>query len=145
MSLTPLPQQTLVLKPPKTIKLEDYEILRVLGEGSFGRVKLVRSIQTKQYFVFKQLKKNEIIRSKQVDHLKNEVFILNSFHFPFYVEAHGIAQNAQYLFIMMEFIQGGELFTYLRAIGKFTPTQACFYSSQIALMFEYMHSYNVVY
>lgn len=45
----------------------------------------------------------------------------------------------------MEFIQGGELFTYLRSVGKFTPSQGCFYSSQIALMFEYMHSFNVVY
>jgi serine/threonine protein kinase len=46
---------------------------------------------------------------------------------------------------MMEFIQGGELFTYLRSVGKFTPSQGCFYASQITLMFEYMHSFNVVY
>lgn len=91
MPLTPLPQQTLVLKNPKSIKIEDFEISRVLGEGSFGRVKLVKSIQSKQHFVFKQLKKNEIIKSKQVDHLKNEVFILNSFDYPFYVRAYGIA------------------------------------------------------
>lgn len=89
--MEPLVQQTLVLKTPKTIKIEDFEISRVLGEGSFGRVKLVRNILTKQYFVFKQLKKYEIIKSKQVDHLKNEVFILNSFDFDYYVRAFGIA------------------------------------------------------
>jgi serine/threonine protein kinase len=44
MPLTPLPQQTLVLKNPKGIKIEDFEISRVLGEGSFGRVKLVKNI-----------------------------------------------------------------------------------------------------
>lgn len=102
--MEPLVQQTLVLKPPKTIKIEDFEISRVLGEGSFGWVKLVRNIHTKQYFVFKQLKKYEIIKSKQVDHLKNEVFILNSFDFDYYVRAFGIAQDSKYLYIMMEFI-----------------------------------------
>ena len=45
----------------------------------------------------------------------------------------------------MEFVQGGELFTYLRSVGKFIPTQACFYAAQVALMFEYLHSYNVIY
>ncbi len=94
----------MVLRPPKTIKVEEYEILRVLGEGSFGRVKLVKNKETKVYCVFKQLKKNEIIKSKQVDHLKNEIFILNSFDFPFYVKAYGIAQDPKFLYIMMEFI-----------------------------------------
>lgn len=45
----------------------------------------------------------------------------------------------------MEFVQGGELFTYLRSVGKFISTQACFYAAQVTMMFEYNHSFNVIY
>lgn len=54
----------LVIRQPLTMNVHDFELLRVLGEGSFGRVKLVKNLKTKRYMAFKQLKKYEVIKLK---------------------------------------------------------------------------------
>lgn len=133
------------LKSPMKLDLSNYELLRVLGEGSFGRVKLAKNISMDSYSAFKQLKKFDIIKFKQVDHLKNENFILFSLNHPFIVKMEGMAQDRRFLYIVMEFVSGGELFTYLRSIGRFPANQACFYAAQVTLIFEYLHSNNIIY
>lgn len=57
----------------------------------------------------------------------------------------GFTQDSRYLYLVLEFVSGGELFTYLRGVGRFEPPQACFYAAQVTMMFEYLHSKNVVY
>jgi protein kinase A len=144
MSLDQKPKDLVLRNPPK-LSLEDYDMLKVLGEGSFGRVKLVKNIKTKKYCAFKQLKKYDIIKFKQVDHLKNETFILFSLNHPFIVKMEGMTQDKRFLYIVMEYVAGGELFTYLRGVESFLPKQAAFYAAQVVMMFEYLHSLNVVY
>lgn len=144
MSLDQHPK-SLTLVPPPKLNLEDYELLKPLGEGSFGRVYLVKHKKTGEYWAFKQLRKHEIIKSKQVDHLRNEVYILNSLSHPFIVRMNGMTQDSRHLYIGMEFLPGGELFTYLRRTVKFPKNQAALYTAQIVQIFEYMHSKNVVY
>ena len=80
-----------------------------------------------------------------MDHLRNEVFILSSLSNPFLVEMKGITQDNKFLYIGMEFVQGGELFTYHRKMGKFPKIQTAFYAAQVVSMFEYLHSFNVIY
>lgn len=144
MSLDQKPKN-LELKTPLKLNLAEFEMLKVLGEGSFGRVKLTKNLKTNTYCAFKQLKKYDIVKFKQVDHLKNENFILYSLDHPFLVKMNGMTQDKRFLYIAMEFVAGGELFTYLRSVGKFSPNQACFYASHVTLMFEYLHSKNVIY
>lgn len=144
MSLDQKPKN-LDLKKPLKLDLANYEMLKVLGEGSFGRVKLTKNLKTNTYCAFKQLKKYDIVKFKQVDHLKNENFILYSLEHPFIVKMEGMTQDKRFLYIAMEYVAGGELFTYLRSVGKFSPNQACFYASHVTLMFEYLHSKNVIY
>jgi protein kinase A len=144
MSLDQKPKD-LVLKKPPRVELKDYELFKILGEGSFGRVKLAKNTLTKKFCAFKQMKKYDIIKFKQVDHLKNETFILYTLDHPFIVKMEGITQNNRFLYIVMEYIAGGELFTYLRIVSRFSPNHACFYAAQVALIFEYLHSLNVVY
>jgi serine/threonine protein kinase len=144
MSLDQKPKN-LELKKPKKLELADYEMLKVLGEGSFGRVKLTKNLKTGTFSAFKQLKKYDIVKFKQVDHLKNENFILYSLDHPLVVKMEGMTQDKRFLYIAMEFVAGGELFTYLRSVGKFSPNQACFYASHVTMIFEYLHSKNVVY
>lgn len=144
MSLDVKPK-TLVLNPPKRLELKNFSIMRILGEGSFGRVKLAKDLTTKKFWALKQLRKAEIVKSKQVDHLKNETFILSNISHPFIVQMEGIAQDSRFLYICMEFVVGGELFTYLRGQNKFPLSQAAFYGAQITCIFEYLHSFNVIY
>ena len=70
---------------PKKIKLSDYTIERTLGTGSFGRVKLAKNKTNGKYVAIKILKKAEIIKLKQVDHILNEIKILTLIDHPFLV------------------------------------------------------------
>lgn len=58
---------------------------------------------------------------------------------------HGIAQDSRYLFMVMELVNGGELFTYLRGIRCFPMRQTIFYASQIFMVFEYLHSLDIIF
>lgn len=77
----------------------------------------------------KILKKAEIIRLKQVDHIINENTILANIDHPLIVKMDGFCQDSRYLYLVLEFVSGGELFTYLRSVGKLDPPHACFYAA----------------
>ena len=70
---------------PTKLKLSDYEIGQTLGTGSFGRVKISKNRNTGKFYAIKILKKSEIIKLKQVDHIMNETRILSVIDHPFLV------------------------------------------------------------
>eukprot|EP01017_Pseudomicrothorax_dubius_P046201 TRINITY_DN8106_c0_g1_i2.p1 TRINITY_DN8106_c0_g1~~TRINITY_DN8106_c0_g1_i2.p1 ORF type:complete len:289 (-),score=94.62 TRINITY_DN8106_c0_g1_i2:331-1197(-) len=129
----------------RQFKLTDYDILQTVGTGAFGRVRLSRGKTTGKYCAMKILKKAEIIRLKQVDHIMSEYKILGMINHPFIVNLEGFCQDDRYLYLVLEFISGGELFTYLRSVGRLDPPHAAFYGAQVASMFEYLHSKNIIY
>jgi serine/threonine protein kinase len=92
--------------------------------GSFGRVKVALCKSTKKHHAIKILKKSEIIKLKQVDHIQNEVKILSAIDHPFMVKTEGFSQDERYLYLVLELINGGEMFTYLRSVGKFPVDQS---------------------
>lgn len=67
----------------------------------------------------KIMKKIEILKSKQAEHIANEIKILSMINHPFVINFEGFAQDDKYLYLALELINGGELFTYLRGIGRF--------------------------
>lgn len=99
---------------PNNWKLEDFEFRQTLGTGSFGRVHLCRFKKTGEFFALKVLKKSEVVRSKQVEHTINEKNILAVIDFPFLVKMHCTFQDCLNLYVVMEYVVGGELFTFLR-------------------------------
>ena len=70
------------------------------------------------------LKKCDIVKSQQVDHVYNENFIHSQINHPFIVAFEGLAQDSKYLYLVLELINGGELFTYLRSV-ECLPTEQC--------------------
>ena len=130
---------------PKKLKLSEFELGQTLGTGSFGRVKISKQKSTGKYFAIKVLKKAEIIKLKQVDHIMNEVKILSAIDHPFLINTGGFTQDDRYIYLVLELINGGELFTYLRSVGKFSCDHATFYAAQVCLMFEYLHSKDIIY
>lgn len=98
----------------KKFKLGDFEIMRTLGTGSFGRVHLVKLKETGKYYAMKVLRKSEVVRLKQVEHTINEKHILDMIQFPFLVHMLGSFQDSANLYMVLEYVVGGELFTYLR-------------------------------
>lgn len=128
------------------VQISDYIFLDTIGVGSYGRVKLCRNKKTNKVYVVKMLKKSEIIRMKQVDHIYSEYIILSTIYHPFIVEFKGIClTDPFYLYLIQEFIPGGELFTLLHEVTKFPSDQARFYIAHIVTIFFYLHSKNIIY
>jgi len=90
------------------------------------------------------MKKHEIIKLKQVDHINNEKRLMAQINFPFVVNMMGYLRDPQFIYIVMECIFGGELFTHLRKARKFDDTQSKFYGAQIADAFKHIHGKNII-
>jgi protein kinase A len=90
------------------------------------------------------MKKHEIIKLKQVDHINNEKRLMAQIDYPFVVCMTGYAKDDRYVYIIMECIGGGELFTHLRRARKFNDEQSKFYGAQTAGAFAHCHSKNII-
>ncbi|KXS21292.1 kinase-like protein [Gonapodya prolifera JEL478] len=135
-------------QPPRRttrLQLSDLEIGRTLGTGSFGRVHLVRHKSTGVYWAMKVLRKGEVVKLKQVEHTVNERGILEMLDHPFLVSMLGTSQDAANLYIVLEYISGGELFSHLRRCGRFPNHVAKLYAAEVVLAFEYLHARDIVY
>ena len=77
--------------------------------------------------------------------MKSEITILSMINHPFLIKMDGISQDSKYLYILLEFIPGGELFTYLRTVQCLKHEDARFYAGQVVLMFDYLHQKDIVY
>jgi protein kinase A len=95
-------------------QLFDFNIQRTLGTGSFGRVHLVQSKHNERFYAVKVLKKAQIVKMKQVEHTNDERRMLQRVKHPFVITLWGTFQDAKNLYMVMDFIEGGELFSLLR-------------------------------
>lgn len=128
----------------KQVNLADFQMTRTLGVGSFGRVKFAKWKQDGKHYAVKFMKKHEIIKLKQVDHINNEKRLMAQIDYPFVVNMVGYTKDDRYVYIIMECIGGGELFTHLRRARKFSDEQSKFYGAQTAGAFAHCHSKNII-
>ena len=94
--------------------LVDFEFARTLGTGSFGRVHLVQSKHNQRYYAVKVLKKQQVVKMKQIEHTNDERRMLQRVKHPFLITLWGTFQDPRNLYMVMDFIEGGELFSLLR-------------------------------
>lgn len=128
--------------------LNDFNFISTLGTGTFGRVRLVKHRDDPPEafpLALKCLKKNEIIRLKQIEHVKSEKAILARINHPYIVNLKGTFQSPTHVFMLLDYACGGELFTLLRREGRFANDVALFFAVEIILAFEYLHSSDIAY
>ncbi|KAG0293540.1 hypothetical protein BGZ96_002709 [Linnemannia gamsii] len=122
-----------------------FSSLRAIGTGTFGRVYLTKFRQNQTYYAMKVLKKSEVVRLKQVEHINSEKQILAQVHYPFIVNLFTTFQDDRHLYMLLEYVIGGELFSHLRKAGQFTNDMTRFYAAEIVLAIEYLHSKDIIY
>lgn len=128
-----------------TACLDEFDRIRTLGTGSFGRVMLVQHKTEFNYMALKILDKQKVVKLKQVEHTLNEKKILSSVEFPFLVRLLYSFKDNSNVYIVLEFVSGGEMFSHLRRIGRFSESKSEFYASQVVLLFEYLHHLDIIY
>ena len=94
--------------------LDDFTLQRTLGTGSFGRVHLVQSKHNHRFYAVKVLKKAQVVKMKQIEHTNDERRMLNRVRHPFLITLWGTWQDSRNLYMVMDFVEGGELFSLLR-------------------------------
>jgi len=127
------------------LSLSDFNVGVTLGTGSFGRVKFSTHKIKGSHWAIKMLKKSEVIRLQQVEHMVSEKTILAALSHPFIVTLAGTFQDARYLYMVLEYVVGGEFFTHLRNAQRLDNNNAKFYAAQVSLIFEYLHSQDFIY
>ncbi|KAI3731256.1 hypothetical protein L1987_62444 [Smallanthus sonchifolius] len=124
--------------------IEDFEIIKPISRGAFGRVFLAKKRATGDVFAIKVLKKADMIRKNSVESILAERDILISVRNPFVVRFFYSFTCKENLYLVMEFLNGGDLFSLLRTLGCLEESMARVYIAEVVLALEYLHSLNII-
>lgn len=133
-------------KTKRALTPRDFEFLKLIGRGTFGKVFQVRKRDTKRIYAMKVLSKKEIVAKKEVAHTIGERKILQrSLESPFLVGLKFSFQTDYDLYLVTDFKSGGELFWHLQKETRFSEERARFYVAELVLALEHLHKYNIIY
>ena len=127
------------------MNLDFFETVKLLGKGTFGKVLLVKLKSNNSYYAMKILNKNQLRLSKQEMHTKNERDLMVKISSPFIVSIKFAFQDEINLYLVSEFMQGGELFFHLRKNKYFEEDRVKFYAMELVLAISHIHENNAVY
>ncbi|XP_028319278.1 cAMP-dependent protein kinase catalytic subunit PRKX isoform X2 [Gouania willdenowi] len=125
--------------------LDELETVATVGTGTFGRVFLVKDKRSRAFFALKQMRIPDVIRLKQEQHVHNEKEVLSEVNHPFLIRLFWTHHDERFLYMLMDYVPGGELFSFLRSRGRFSNATGLFYTSEIVCAIEYLHSKEIVY
>uniref|UniRef100_A0A8B9L793 non-specific serine/threonine protein kinase n=1 Tax=Astyanax mexicanus TaxID=7994 RepID=A0A8B9L793_ASTMX len=134
-----------IAKSRTKVTMNDFDYLKLLGKGTFGKVILVREKATGMHYAMKILRKEVIIAKDEVAHTVTESRVLQNTRHPFLTTLKYAFQTPDRLCFVMEYANGGELFFHLSRERVFTEDRARFYGAEIVSALEYLHSRDVVY
>ncbi|KAG7095137.1 hypothetical protein E1B28_005918 [Marasmius oreades] len=130
----------------ESLTIEAFDLLKVIGKGSFGKVMQVRKKDTQRIYALKTIRKAHIAqRPGEITHILAERTVLALVNNPFIVPLKFSFQNPDKLYLVMSFVNGGELFYHLQREGKFDQDRSRFYAAELLLALEHLHGFNVVY
>ncbi|XP_050668248.1 atypical protein kinase C isoform X3 [Leptidea sinapis] len=126
--------------------LEDFELIRVIGRGSYAKVLMVELKRTKRVYAMKVIKKALVTDDEDIDWVQTEkhVFETASNH-PFLVGLHSCFQTPSRLFFVIEFVRGGDLMFHMQRQRRLPEEHARFYAAEISLALHFLHERGVIY
>lgn len=139
----------IVVNPSVKVGPQDFVLLKVLGKGGYGKVFQVRKTSGQdagKIFAMKVLKKATIVRNqKDTAHTRAERNILEAVKSPFICDLSYAFQTGGKLYLILEYLSGGELFMHLEREGIFLEDTAAFYLSEIVVSLEHLHEQGIIY
>lgn len=129
----------------QSLKLEDFELLKVVGKGSFGKVMQVMKKDTGRIYALKTIRKAHIISRSEVTHTLAERSVLAQINNPFIVPLKFSFQSPEKLYFVLAFVNGGELFHHLQREQRFDINRARFYTAELLCALECLHGFKVIY
>lgn len=129
----------------KSLKIEDFELLKVVGKGSFGKVMQVMKKDTHRIYACKTIRKAHIISRSEVAHTLAERSVLAQINNPFIVPLKFSFQSPEKLYLVLAFVNGGELFHHLQKEQRFDINRSRFYTAELLCALECLHGFNVIY
>ncbi|KAK9471715.1 kinase-like domain-containing protein [Dipodascopsis tothii] len=127
------------------LTIESFELLKVVGKGSFGKVMQVRKKDTSRIYALKTIRKAHIVWRSEVNHTLAERTVLAQIDNPFIVPLKFSFQSPEKLYLVLAFVNGGELFHHLQREGKFDLNRSRFYTAELLCALECLHGFNVIY
>uniref|UniRef100_A0A3B5LFR0 non-specific serine/threonine protein kinase n=1 Tax=Xiphophorus couchianus TaxID=32473 RepID=A0A3B5LFR0_9TELE len=146
-SLAKQEEEGILCSPTSQIEntMNDFDYLKLLGKGTFGKVILVREKASGTYYAMKILKKEVIIAKDEVAHTLTESRVLKNTRHPFLTSLKYSFQTKDRLCFVMEYVNGGELFFHLSRERVFSEDRTRFYGAEIVSALDYLHSAKIVY
>ncbi|XP_034933867.1 microtubule-associated serine/threonine-protein kinase 3 isoform X2 [Chelonus insularis] len=123
---------------------DDYEVVKLISNGAYGAVYLVKEKISRQRFAMKKINKNNLMLRNQVDQVFAERDIMSFTDNPFVVSMYCSFETKKHLCLVMEYVEGGDCASLLKNIGTLPPDTARFYFAETVLAVEYLHSYGIV-
>ncbi|PVU98378.1 hypothetical protein BB560_005682 [Smittium megazygosporum] len=135
-----------ITKTRKKVYLNDFTIHSLIGSGGYGKVYLVQKNDNSKYFAMKVLKKSSVLlQERTISFAKNERLILGQIQHPFIVRLNYAFQSNSNLYLIMDYVSGGELFYHMANERIFTESQASFYVAEISIALNHLHSFGIIY
>jgi serum/glucocorticoid-regulated kinase 2 len=129
----------------RSLKIEDFELLKVIGKGSFGKVMQVMKKDTQRIYALKTIRKQHIISRSEVTHTLAERSVLAQINNPFIVPLKFSFQSPEKLYLVLSFVNGGELFHHLQKEQRFDINRSRFYAAELLCALECLHGFGVIY
>ncbi|XP_063900969.1 serine/threonine-protein kinase greatwall-like [Zophobas morio] len=122
----------------------DFQFIKPISRGAYGKVYLCRKKQTEDLYAIKIMKKEELIRKNMVERVLVEKKAMCASRSPWIVKLYFAFQSKKHLFLVMEYLIGGDLASLLHVVGAFNEETSCFYISEVVLALDYLHRLKIV-
>jgi len=132
-------------KAKENVAACDFIKLKKLGEGSFGKVYLVKKIDNERLYAMKSISKEFLVNKGLVSHAETEKYVLTSNESEFLVRLDYSFQTPEKIYFVIDYKEGGDLYERFRQLRRFSEAEAKFYIAEVIMALEYLHSKDIIY
>lgn len=130
---------SLCTAPIHPVSIQDFELIKPISKGAYGRVFLARKKNTGDLYAIKVMNKRELFRKNQYNHIQAERRIMAHADSPFVVKMYFAFQSKNHLYLVMEFVNGGDLYSMIQSVGTLSEDVTRVYVAEIILALIYLH------